>query len=284
MALAAVQIPQSAGYDNMTEMLNLGRTVEYIDIDTNKVPYRFDIKLWDRTFILTVKYNVQGGFFTVDLETTQGEVLAYGAIVRYGRPLFGSIEDDRFPLPVIIPWTRCNNWVVRPWFKEGDVGLLVYLDHDIDKVVDDGKESDPNTERNHSDSDAIFVGGIVLGQKDIADLASNGCPDESLALGSVDGKHWIAICEDKIQSQADLWQHEGDIEIKGNIDIEGDITLQGDIDQTGDLKVTGEITATGEISSDADVKAAGISLKNHTHQVNLANAGGPVVGPTNPPN
>ena len=103
--MAAAQIPQSAGYDNMTDMLNLGRTVEYIDIDTNKVPYRFDIKLWDRTFILTVKYNVQGGFFTVDLETTQGEVLAYGAIVRYGRPLFGSIEDDRFPLPVIIPWS-----------------------------------------------------------------------------------------------------------------------------------------------------------------------------------
>jgi|GEM_PF-434823 len=177
----------------------------------------------------------------------------------------GEYQSNPPVMAVPIAVTRCNNWVVRPWFKEGDVGLLVYLDHDIDKVVDDGKESDPNTERNHSDSDAIFVGGIVLGQKDISDLASNGCPDESLALGSVDGKHWIAICEDKIQSQADLWQHEGDIEIKGNIDIEGDITLQGDIDQTGDLKVTGEITATGEISSDTDVKAAGTSLKYHTH-------------------
>ena len=151
----------------------------------------------------------------------------------------GEYQSNPPVMAVPIAVTRCNNWVVRPWFKEGDVGLLVYLDHDIDKVVDDGKESDPNTERNHSDSDAIFVGGIVRGQKDISDLASNGCPDESLALGSVDGKHWIAICEDKIQSQADLWQHEGDIEIKGDIDIEGDITVKGDVDITGDVNVYG---------------------------------------------
>ena len=31
------------------------------------------------------------------------EPLVYGDIVRYGRPLFGSVEDERFPLPVIIP-------------------------------------------------------------------------------------------------------------------------------------------------------------------------------------
>ena len=32
-----------------------------------------------------------------------GEVLASGDPIRYGRPLFGPIEDERFPLPVIIP-------------------------------------------------------------------------------------------------------------------------------------------------------------------------------------
>ena len=184
---------------------------------------------------------------------------------------------------VPIAVTRCADWVVRPWFKKGDVGLLIYIDHDIDKVVDDGKESDPNTERNHSDSDAIFVGGIVLGQKDIKDLAENDCPDEALALGSVDGKHWIAVCKDKIQSQADKWEHKGDIEIKGDIDIEGDVTIKGDVDITGDVDVTGGITATDEIHSDTDVTAGNISLKNHVHQVDLGNSGGPVAGPTNPP-
>ena len=27
----------------------------------------------------------------------------YGDIVRYGRPLFNSVEDERFPVPVIMP-------------------------------------------------------------------------------------------------------------------------------------------------------------------------------------
>jgi len=178
---------------------------------------------------------------------------------------------------VPIAVTRCADWVVRPWYKKGDVGLLVFIDHDIDKVVDDGKESEPNTERNHSSSDAVFIGGIVLGQKDIADLASGGCPDEALALGKVDGSQWIAIADDKIQSKADKWEHEGDIEIKGDIDIEGDVTIKGDVD------VTGKIHATDKITSDDDVIGGGVSLKNHVHQVNLGNAGGPVVGPTNPP-
>jgi len=186
---------------------------------------------------------------------------------------------------VPIAVTRCADWVVRPWFKKGDVGLLIYIDHDIDKVVDDGKESDPNTERNHSDSDAIFVGGIVLGQKDIKDLAENDCPDEALALGTVDGKQWIAITnEGKIKSQVDdVWEHKGDVYIDGDVEIDGDVTIKGDVDITGDVSVTGKIDATGEIHSDDDVTAGSISLKNHVHQVNLGNAGGPVTGPTNPP-
>jgi len=84
-------------------LIDMGQEVGYVDVNTAKVPYKFSVKLIDRTYTFTIKYNDQGGFFTVDLETTQGEVLAFGDIVRYGRQLFGSIEDDRFPLPVIIP-------------------------------------------------------------------------------------------------------------------------------------------------------------------------------------
>ena len=89
------------------QLVDLGTPVEYIDIDTDKVPYVFSVKLADKTYSFTVKYNAEGGFFTVDLATSSGEILAYGDPVRYGRPLFGSIEDERFPLPVIIP--QCVN-------------------------------------------------------------------------------------------------------------------------------------------------------------------------------
>lgn len=84
-------------------LLDLSRDVEIIPIVPEDVPYSFLIKLADLTFKFTFKYNEMGKFFTVDLETMDGEVLAYGDILRYGRPLFAPIEDERFPLPVIIP-------------------------------------------------------------------------------------------------------------------------------------------------------------------------------------
>ena len=85
------------------QLIDLGNEVEVVEIDTSKVPYTFSVKLTDKTYSFTVKYNEAGEFFTVDLSTSDGEPLVYGDIVRYGRPLFGSVEDERFPLPVIIP-------------------------------------------------------------------------------------------------------------------------------------------------------------------------------------
>ncbi|MEA4901850.1 phage baseplate plug family protein [Desulfitobacterium sp.] len=107
------------------QLIDLGNEVTYIDIDTEKVPYTFSVKLIDKTFTLTVKYNEVGGFFTVDLITTTGEVLAFGDPIRYGRPLFGSIEDERFPLPVIIP--QCLTDEDISTVTEGNFGKAVRL-------------------------------------------------------------------------------------------------------------------------------------------------------------
>ena len=89
---------------NGMQLIELGSEVQYIEIDTSKVPYTFSVKLEDRTYSFTIRYNDVGGFFTADLSiSATGEVLAYGDPIRYGRPMFGPIEDERFPLPVIIP-------------------------------------------------------------------------------------------------------------------------------------------------------------------------------------
>jgi hypothetical protein len=62
------------------------------------------VKLEDRTFAFCIKYNMAGGFFTADLSiTATGEQLVFGDVLRYGRALFNSVEDERFPVPVIIP-------------------------------------------------------------------------------------------------------------------------------------------------------------------------------------
>ena len=49
------------------KLIDLGNEVSYIDVDTSKVPYTFSVKLGDRTFAFSIRYNEVGGFFTVDL-------------------------------------------------------------------------------------------------------------------------------------------------------------------------------------------------------------------------
>lgn len=85
------------------QLIDLNADVQYIDVDVSKVPYSFSVKLTDRTYTFTIKYNDAGGFFTTDLLDVNGNVLAFGEIIRYGRPLFNVVEDERFPIPVIIP-------------------------------------------------------------------------------------------------------------------------------------------------------------------------------------
>ena len=46
------------------QLIDLNEDVEYIDIDVSKVPYSFSIKLTDKTYTFTVKYNEVGKFLT----------------------------------------------------------------------------------------------------------------------------------------------------------------------------------------------------------------------------
>jgi len=107
------------------QLISLGHEVSYIDISADRVPCTFSVKLTDKTFTLTFKYNDVGGFFTADLSEVGGEVLAFGDPVRYGRPMFGSIEDERFPLPVIIP--QCLTGEEISEVTEGNLGNAVRL-------------------------------------------------------------------------------------------------------------------------------------------------------------
>ena len=81
------------------QLIDLNYDIEYIDIDVSLVPYTFSIKLEDRTYEMTVKYNAIGGFYTIDLSDLNGKILAFGEIVRYGRPLFNVVENEDFPIP-----------------------------------------------------------------------------------------------------------------------------------------------------------------------------------------
>lgn len=85
------------------QLIDLNEEIEYIDIDASRVPYSFSIKLFDKTYMFTIKYNDAGGFYTADLQDVNGNGLAFGEVIRYGRQMFNVVENENFPIPVIIP-------------------------------------------------------------------------------------------------------------------------------------------------------------------------------------
>ncbi|WP_332649657.1 phage baseplate plug family protein [Lysinibacillus sp. 54212] len=75
---------------------------EYIEIEKDLIPYRFETELGAELFEFEVHYNAHGDYFTVDL-FKDGEVLVHGEKIVYGQSLFSEIYDERFPAPEIIP-------------------------------------------------------------------------------------------------------------------------------------------------------------------------------------
>lgn len=109
------------------QLIDLNAEVSYIEVDSSRVPYSFMVKLDDRTYSFTVKYNDTGGFYTVDLFDVNGEVLAFGEIVRYGRPLFNVVEDERFPMPVIIPTCITGEAISEVTWENFGMDVKLYL-------------------------------------------------------------------------------------------------------------------------------------------------------------
>lgn len=123
----------------------------------------------------------------------------------------GKYESQPPILSIPVACTRSGGFILRPWIKAGDVGVVVYLDHDMDSTVSGGKEAKPLTERNHATTDAVFIGGIVAG-----DYSVQGLPSESLVLSTEDGGVYVAVTK-------------GGVQIKGDVRVDGKITATRDI-------------------------------------------------------
>jgi len=104
----------------------------------------------------------------------------------------GTYESQPPILRVPVAVTRSGGFIFRPWYKAGDTGVVVYLDHDMDAAVTGGKEAKPLTERNHATTDAIFVGAVISGSYEV-----KGLPEESIAIAKEDGNIYVAITKEK---------------------------------------------------------------------------------------
>lgn len=148
----------------------------------------------------------------------------------------GTYQSQPPILGVPIVCDRGGGFSKKVAYKAGDIGLVVFCDHDIDNAVSSGTEGEPNTERNHSATDAIFIGGILPGS------ASNSLPD-GYSIGTEGGSIYLVVKEDGI-------------EVLGDTKVTGDITIIGDVAVTGDVTVTGSITATATSSPEASASRA----------------------------
>ena len=94
------------------QLIDLNADVQYINVDVARVPYSFPVRR----------------LLSTDLYDNTGNVLAFGEVIRYGRPLFNVVEDERFPIPVIIPVCITNDDIseVTPENFGRDVKLYLY--------------------------------------------------------------------------------------------------------------------------------------------------------------
>ena len=127
----------------------------------------------------------------------------------------GKYESQPPILSIPVAFTRSGGFIVRPWIKAGDTGVVVYLDHDLDSAVAGAKEAKPLTERNHAATDAVFIGGIVAGG-----FSVGGLPAESVALATEDGGVYIAVTKSGVQIA-------GDVTISGKVTAGGDVIAAG---------------------------------------------------------
>ena len=149
------------------------------------------------------------------------------------QPLSKHLENGSYEMPppvlrVPVVATHIGGFVFRPWIKEGDVGVVVYLDHDMDSTVTGGREARPLTERNHSTSDAVFIGGIVSGDYTVKNL-----PDEAHVIANEDGTIYVAVTKNKVMikngsttaeftaSSIDMKTTTVNITADGNVNIKG---------------------------------------------------------------
>lgn len=107
--------------------------MEYVDIEKELIPYRFDVDIAEETYTFEVHYNAEHDFFTVDLEQDT-EVLAVGAKLVYGVPLFGDIQDSRFPAYPLLPLDLSGESQAVTWATLSERVFLY--------VIDEGAVSD----------------------------------------------------------------------------------------------------------------------------------------------
>lgn len=158
---------------------------------------------------------------------------------------------DRIPSGVIsgIPVWRLQRGasaVIMPPVV-GDIGLIAICDRDITAVKATKDAALPGSNRTHSYSDAIYLGGVLNAEPcQYVKFSNDGIDIVSPLVVQVNGNTVVVNADEKISLNAPI------------IEANGQLT-QGSGSYAGDAMFGGTITATGEITG------SGIKLSTHNH-------------------
>lgn len=104
--------------------------MEYIDIDKDSIPYKFDIKLQGTTYTLGVLYNALMDFFTIDLYKDKAP-LVLGEKLILNKPLFLTSQYRDTPGIDIIPFDLTGE-AERITYDNFNKSVFLYLVGDTD--------------------------------------------------------------------------------------------------------------------------------------------------------
>lgn len=97
-----------------------------------------------------------GKIVKFDAEKMKAEVQPLAKSVRPD----GTEVNQSLLIEVPVAHFRTKEFIIRPPYKPDDIVVVLFADQDIDNILLTGDISSPNTDRVHSVSDAIVIGGI----------------------------------------------------------------------------------------------------------------------------
>lgn len=107
--------------------------MNYIEINKDLVPYKFEINIDNETFQFDVNYNERFDFWTIDLYKDH-ELILLGEKIVYGSPLFANYSHLDIPKTPILAYDTTANSSLRCGYDEleEDVFLFLVGDDDVD--------------------------------------------------------------------------------------------------------------------------------------------------------
>lgn len=103
--------------------------MDILQIDKALIPYSFDIQLDGTTYDLTIRYNAEYDFFTMDIAKDEMEILN-GEKIVYGRPLFEAHRHLDLPTVLILPVDMSEEQTRAGYEQLSDTVFLYMLGSD----------------------------------------------------------------------------------------------------------------------------------------------------------